>query len=149
MPALPARLAIPVLSVDAPVQDVLAASRILEVPNDPSHVGWWVASALVGAPSGAIVMDGHVDAAGIGPGALFGLGKLRSGDRVDIVTTSGQRASFRVYARQVLAKRAGLPASLFGATGPAQLILISCGGSFDRVTKSYDDNIVVYAAPVG
>jgi len=34
-------------------------------------------------------------------------------------------------------------------TGPSQLVLISCGGAFDRDRRSYEDNIVVIAKPVG
>ena len=34
-----------------------------------------------------------------------------------------------------------------GADGPPGLTLITCGGAFDRGVRSYEDNIVVRAAP--
>lgn len=34
-------------------------------------------------------------------------------------------------------------------TGPETLVLITCGGDFNPDINRYDDNIVVYAVPVG
>jgi hypothetical protein len=36
---------------------------------------------------------------------------------------------------------------LFVPDGPPGLVLITCGGSFDRGVRSYQDNIVVRAVP--
>jgi len=46
----------------------------------------------------------------------------------------------------VYRKHQGLPAALFRAIGPARLVLITCGGPFNSVARSYQDNIVVFAA---
>jgi len=43
-------------------------------------------------------------------------------------------------------KHQGLPAAVFSTTGPARLVLITCGGPFNAAARSYQDNIVVFAA---
>ena len=79
-------------------------------------------------------------------GALFGLAELKAGDRVSVSDARGRDWTYRVYARQVYRKHQGLPAALFSTTGPARLVLITCGGPFNSVARSYQDNIVVCAA---
>ena len=146
-PAAPARLAIPALGVRAPVVSISATAGVLEVPNDPAQVGWWPASALAGAANGSIVIDGHVDSAATGPGALFHLTDLGTGARIVITTTTGDQRSYVVIGRRVYPKTGGLPADVFAADGPPRLVLITCGGPFDHAAGSYLDNIVVFATP--
>ena len=43
-------------------------------------------------------------------------------------------------------KHQGLPAALFSTTAPARLVLVTCGGPFNAAARSYQDNIVVFAA---
>ena len=146
-PAAPTRLAIPALGVQAPVVPISATAGVLEVPNDPAQVGWWSASALAGAASGSIVIDGHVDSAATGPGALFHLTDLTVGARVIIATATGDQRRYVVIGRRVYPKTGGLPADVFAADGPPRLVLITCGGPFDHAAGSYLDNIVVFATP--
>ena len=147
LPAAPALLAIPTLQVRAAVVPVGVTGGILGVPADPAQVGWWSASALVGSATGSLVIDGHVDSAATGPGALFHLTDLTAGDRLVVTTTSGALRSYVVTGRRVYPKTGALPADLFALGGPARLVLITCGGPFDRAAGSYLDNIVVFAAP--
>ena len=45
--------------------------------------------------------------------------------------------------------KADLPLDeVFQRSGPPRLVLITCGGPFDRTTGSYQENIVVTAVPV-
>jgi Sortase domain len=143
LPAAPALLAIPALQVQAARRH----RGILDVPADPAQVGWWSASALAGSATGSVVIDGHVDSAATGPGALFHLADLSAGDRLVVTTTSGARRSYVVTGRRVYPKTGGLPADLFAIDGPPRLVLITCGGPFDRAAGSYLDNVVVFAAP--
>jgi hypothetical protein len=41
-----------------------------------------------------------------------------------------------------------LPPEVFAVGGPPRLVLITCGGAFDRRTRNYADNVVVVAEPV-
>ena len=142
----PVRLRIPAQRVDAPVTAVdVAPDGSLGVPADPAVVGWWRDGARPGGPAGSVVLDGHVDTYDRGPGALFRLPQLRPGDVVQLVTGS-RTVDYAVAAVRAYAK-ADLPADVFARTGAARLVLISCGGPFDRTRRSYRDNVVVYGLP--
>ena len=146
-PEPPTALALPALRVQATVVPVDSSGEILGVPADPAQVGWWTGSALPGAASGSVVIDGHIDSAATGPGAFFQLADLHIDDLLIITTTTGDRRNYAVTGRRTYPKADGLPPDLFATTGPPRLVLITCGGSFDRSTGSYSDNIVVFAAP--
>lgn len=148
LPAPPVQVAIGKLGVRAPVVPVLARYGQLDVPTNPMRLGWWTASARVGAPTGTVVIDGHVDAAGFGPGALFRLTELHTADQITVSSTTGHRQAYTVIGRRVYVKANGLPPELFDNTGPPRLVLITCGGPFDRTTHNYQDNIVIFAAPI-
>jgi hypothetical protein len=142
----PTALAIPALRVQATVVPVDSSGEILGVPADPAQVGWWTGSAPPGAASGTVVIDGHIDSATTGPGAFYQLADLHIDDLL-IITTTGDRRNYAVTGRRTYLKANGLPPDLFATTGPPRLVLITCGGSFDRSTGSYSHNIVVFATP--
>jgi sortase (surface protein transpeptidase) len=141
----PTRLRVPAIRVDAPVVPVGVDGRALAIPDDPSVVGWWRDGARPGAPTGTVVLAGHVDAWDTGPGALFHLSRMQPGDAVSVHTDTGDRGyvveAVRRYAKPEL------PAEVFARDGRPRLVLISCGGTFDRRIRSYTDNVVVYATP--
>src|ERR1700727_2074327 len=74
---------IPSLQVSAPASPESVTAGALGVPGDPAHVGWWMPS------SSELVVDGHVDMEGVGPGALYGVRDLRPGAQVTVQTTVG------------------------------------------------------------
>jgi len=100
---------------------------------------------MPGQPRGTVVLDGHVDSARAGPGALFDLANLGPGRHV-VVTTTGGTTTYVVAARAVYAKRS-LPRDVFDQGGPPRLVLLTCGGPFNSRTHHYDDNVVVFATP--
>ena len=148
-PVTPALLHLPTLGVTAPVDPVVSNHGVLQVPEDVSHVGWWHSSAAAGSSAGSTVLDGHIDSAVAGEGALFHLAQLNPGDPVAVTTSTGATVRYQVQARRVYVKERGLPAEVFDQRGPGRLVLISCGGAFDSQARSYQDNIVVFAAPIG
>ncbi|MEO6699921.1 MAG: class F sortase [Jatrophihabitantaceae bacterium] len=145
--SVPATVSIPSLNVTAQVLPVVNTGGVLGVPDDPAQLGWWTGGAQPGAARGSVIIDGHVDSASTGPGALFRLGRLNPGDRIAVTSRTGASHSYTVTGRRSYPKAAGLPAELFDRAGPSRLVLISCGGAFDRSAGSYLDNIVVFAAP--
>lgn len=143
--ATPTSIHIPALGVNAPITPVeVRPDGELAVPDDPRLVGWWQLGAHPDEP-GAVVIAGHVDTAHDGPGALFRLARARAGQPLTVQTNLGPRryvvTDVHHYAK------ADLPAHTFTATGPPHLILITCGGTFNTLTRQYADNIVVDAAP--
>ncbi len=143
----PVSLTIPSLGIAALVEHVGTTNGELGVPANPAHVGWWIGGALPGSTRGSVVIDGHVDSAVTGPGALFAISQLHPNAHVVVAITTGHALTYTVTAREILSKAAGLPPRIFTTTGPPRLVLITCGGPFDTTTRSYKDNIVVYATP--
>jgi hypothetical protein len=41
-----------------------------------------------------------------------------------------------------------LPDKLWRKSGPETLALITCGGDYNRSTRRYEQNIVIYAVPI-
>ncbi len=142
----PVRLRLARLDVDASVRPVsVGADGLLAVPTDPRQVGWWSSSARPAAPSGSIVIAGHVDSATLGLGALFRLREARAGDTVSLVDASDTSTRYTVVARRSYPKATLPAAEVFALDAGPRLVLITCGGRFDQTTRHYDDNIVVYA----
>lgn len=151
-PATPARppvhLRLPRLHIDAPVLPVsVGADGLLGVPDNPRELGWWSSSSRPGMPSGSVVIDGHVDSAALGLGALFRLREARPGDDVVLVNDAGRSTRYTVVARRTYAKTSLPVAEVFAADVGPRLVLLTCGGQFDQGTRHYADNIVVYAVP--
>ena len=143
----PMVLHLPTLNVTAHVDPVDSSDGVLQVPEDISRVGWWQHSAHPGSSTGSTVLDGHIDSAVAGEGALFHLAELAPGDPITVTTSTSATIAYRVQARRVYVKQDGLPADLFTQQGPARLVIISCGGTFNKQTRSYEENIAIYATP--
>jgi sortase (surface protein transpeptidase) len=145
----PARLRVPALGVDAPVDAIGVTERgDLVIPDAVDRVGWYRFGPAPGAPAGSVVVAGHVDSARQGRGALFDLRSVEVGARIDLVTESGRTFRYRVTGRETIAKRRLPTERLFDREGAPRLVVITCGGPFDRATSSYRDNLVVAADPV-
>ena len=119
----------------------------LGVPEDPATLGWWSGGAKPGEGRGSIVIDGHVDSSRYGPGVFAQLRYLDVGDRIEVSASGGGLRSYAVTGRRQFDKSA-LPAEVFDQGVGERLVLITCGGSFDRQTRHYSQNTVLYAVPV-
>ncbi|WP_345612021.1 class F sortase [Pseudonocardia adelaidensis] len=143
----PVELALPARGLRAPVVAVTTGPEgALVVPEPPSTVGWWSPSALAGGAGGTTVLAGHVDSRTGGLGALAVLRHVTEGEEVVLLGADGRSVGYRVTARRQYTK-AELPPEVFAAGGPPRLVLITCGGAFDRSTRHYADNVVVFAEP--
>ena len=118
----------------------------MEVPQ-PLDVGWYRFGPEPGQP-GSAVLAGHVASDGIN-GAFRHLDRLGVGDVIGIEFTDGSTISFEVT-DSIQVNKTALPFDeIFARSGPSQLALITCGGSFDYNARSYEDNIVVVATMLG
>jgi hypothetical protein len=144
----PARLRLPRLHIDAPVLPVTVdVNGLLGVPDNPRQLGWWSGGSRPGMPSGSVVIDGHVDSATLGLGALFHLSQARPGDEVVLTSAAGRSTRYLVVARRTYPKATLPAAEVFASDVRPRLVLLTCGGAFDQTTRHYADNIVVYAVP--
>jgi hypothetical protein len=144
----PTRLAMTRPAVQARVTPVrVERDGSLDIPADVREIGWWDGGAAPGSPVGTVVLAGHVDSASAGAGALFRLDQTEIGSRITLAG-DGRTQTYVVDARRRYPK-AELPgATLFAQGERPRLVLITCGGAFDRRTRHYTDNVVVFATPV-
>lgn len=144
--AVPVRVVIPAIGVDAPVVPLgLEPTGALEAPAGVAETGWWADGPEPGE-AGPAVVAGHVDSQA-GPAVFYRLGELRPGDRVEITRADGSQVAF-VVERLAQHPKADFPTeAVYGDTAGPALRLITCGGAFDRSTGHYVDNVIVYAAP--
>jgi hypothetical protein len=148
----PATLRIPAIRVDSPVDQVgLNPDRTMEVPAEGTpgydHAAWFRYSVTPGR-QGPSVIIGHVDSAEAGPSVFFELGRLRPGERAEVVRADGVTVTFEVTEVAVYPKDAFPTDRVYGPTAGPELRLITCGGSFDSGAGSYRDNTVVFARGV-
>jgi len=144
----PVQLRLERLAVTAHIDPVpVEPGGALAVPANPGRVGWWQSGARPGSGRGSVVIDGHVDDFRLGAGALFDLRRSRPGDVVAVRDTLGRSFRYVVTGLREYPKRTLPAAQVFAQGGPERLVLITCGGAFDRRTRQYADNIVVYALP--
>ena len=147
--AVPKRVRIASRGIDATVTPVGIdmAHGVLGVPEDIQRTGWWKDGQAPGSSTGTILIAGHVDSAKAGAGAFFHLVQARRGDIVEVTAADGKTFRYRVTATRRMLK-ADLPLDVWSQTGPARLVLVTCGGPFDSSIGRYRDNIVVTAVPV-
>jgi sortase (surface protein transpeptidase) len=142
--ALPARLRIPAIGVDTPLIRLgLDAHGAVEPPSPWQKAGWYTGSVRPGQAGPAVIL-GHVDSTS-GPAVFYRLATLRSGDVVEVTRTDGTRATFRVSGRQQVAKSRFPTDLVYGPTLEPSLRLVTCGGTVDRRSGHYRDNIIVSA----
>jgi hypothetical protein len=124
------------------------ADGAVGVPDPPTTLGWWSAGARPGDPRGSVVIVGHIDSRTSGLGTLAVLPTLRIDEPIDVRADDERTVRYRVVARRQY-RKTELPLDVFAQDSPGRLVLITCGGKFDRERHSYEDNVVVYAVPAG
>lgn len=146
-PDMPVSLEVSGVNISAEVVPVgIADDGQMELPPHPDVIGWYRFGPTAGDGAGSIVLAGHVDSRTYGLGQFARLHESEAGDEVLVRTESGRDLRYTVVDVRSLPK-AELPlADVFSREGHERLLLITCGGDFDR-QQGYADNIVVTAVP--
>jgi hypothetical protein len=143
-PAPPVRLWIPAIAVSTPL---VRLGRLpdgsIEVPKDWDTAGWYDLGPRPGQPGPAVIL-GHVDSR-TGPAVFYRLRALRPQDVVRVGLADGRILVFRVQRVERYPKDKFPTEAVYFPTLNRELRLITCGGEFDYASRSYRDNIVVYA----
>jgi sortase (surface protein transpeptidase) len=140
----PARVSIPAIGVDSVLTGIgVDGSGALVPPADVDQAGWFAAGPAPGEV-GPAVLAGHVDDR-TGPAVFFRLEELTAGDQVVVTRGDGQPVAFTVTRVAAYPKSDFATAEVYGPTTGPELRLITCGGTFDRSRRRYQDNVVVYA----
>ncbi|MCL3861671.1 class F sortase [Actinotalea sp. K2] len=150
-PVPPVSVSVPALGIDLPIDPVgVQDDGQMEIPPLAERAGWYRFGAAPGQQEGTSVIAAHVDSvasAGLGPFAR--LKDLAQGDLVDVTLEDGTTHRYAVTSVVALAKPEVTWDDIFTREGGHRLTLITCGGSFQREARSYTDNVIVTAEPVG
>ncbi|MGW1670497.1 class F sortase [Streptomyces sp. NPDC002324] len=146
--ARPQRLDIPAMGVQAPVvARGLDRDGAIEPPSygQPGVVGWYAGGARPGA-TGAALFVGHVDTE-TRPAVFYKLSALSVGEKIRVTRSDGRIAEFTVDDVQVIGRDDFDAERVYGVrqSGRAELRLVTCGGTFDKATRTYTANVVVSA----
>lgn len=158
---LPVELIIPAIGVNATIIDLgltkspipsldltkgsLNTSPLDHQPEALDEVGWYTGSVRPGQ-IGPAVIAGHINYSG--PGVFEYLTDLRVGDLIYVKRFGGSIVEFRVTMVQTKLKTDFPTGGVFDPTPDAELRLISCTGTLNRVTHHYNSNVIVYAQEV-
>ncbi len=149
--ARPISIYIPAINVSSPVNSVgLNPDHTMETPHPGSlfdQAAWYRYSPTPGQ-MGPSVIVGHVDSA-MGPSVFFKLGALKPGQRIKVTRADHTTAAFEVDSVESFLKNSFPSRIVYGDTDYPALRLITCGGSFDKETGGYRNNIVVFAHLIG
>jgi sortase (surface protein transpeptidase) len=144
--AVPVRLRIPVVGVDTRLEGLgRAADRTIALPSAPGVAGWYDEGPRPGQAGPAVII-GHVDW-DHSPAVFYRLSELRPGAAVHVDRADGSTVRFRVTSRKQIAKSRFPTDDVYAPDLAPSLRLITCGGSFDRASRNYRDNVIVFAAP--
>lgn len=133
--------------VAAPVVDVgVEPNGEMEIPG-ATEIGWYRYGPTPG-DAGSAVLAAHIAFNGR-DGVFRDLDDIEVGAIVEIRYEDGSSQRFRVIETAQYAKDELPVDRIFAKAGAPQLTLITCGGDFNRSLRSYSDNVVAYAEPIG
>ena len=140
----PVTLRIPKININAKIQQTgVNAKGNMGVPTNYSDVAWYKHGTIPGQ-IGSAVIDGHVDN-GLGLSGVFkNLNKLVAGDDIYVATKTGRELHFVVQSVNSYPYKSVPLDALFSRTDDARLNLITCGGTWVKSDKTYDQRFVVY-----
>lgn len=141
--AIPLRLRIPAIGVDAPVQRLgVLGSGALGVPDNWTSVGWYPGGPAPGQPGEALI-DGHLDSY-TAPAVFWRLRQLRPGEAITVDTSRGGVLTFTVQRLQAIPYQEPL-GPLLHSTGTPGLELITCAGTWLPGQQIYNQRLLVTA----
>jgi LPXTG-site transpeptidase (sortase) family protein len=143
-PPVPAEMMISIdrLGIEASVVPVgLRRDGSMDIPFDPTVVGWYSLGRRPGEPGNA-VLAGHLDAPGGVRGVFHNLEQLQPGDVVTTRDGSGEK-KFLVSDVRAYPYDAAPMEELFGAGEEKILRLITCHGTWNALEQKYSERLVV------
>ncbi|THG31004.1 class F sortase [Naasia lichenicola] len=144
----PTRIVIADVGIDMAVEPVgVLDDGAMQIPANVAVAGWYRFGSDLASAAGTTVLAAHVDSLEYGLGPFARLTELAAGARITVFDASGAPHDFLLTAARETAK-ADLPvAEVFDRQGPPRLMLITCGGAFDRQSLTYADNVILTAVP--
>ncbi len=145
----PRRISMSGVDIDGPIIPEGVTDGVMDLPKDPNTVGWWSSGAAPGSPVGTVLMAAHLDSKELGKGMMANLKNTPVGSSITITGDPGQApVKYRVDARRNYPKSTLPFAKLLVQGENPRLVLVTCGGTYNRDAGGYSDNVVVIATPV-
>ena len=147
----PVALALPALDIALPVDPVgVEADGQMEIPPLAERGGWYRFGPSPADAQRTAVIAAHVDSeASAGLGAFARLPDAQVGDVVEVTMADGSVRTYAVTSVERQAKPEIDWSLIFERDGAPRLVLVTCGGVFQRDVGHYTDNVIVTAEPVG
>jgi len=140
----PMHLRIPEINVDADIEYVgLTSGGAMGVPKNQDNVAWFKLGQRPGE-DGSAVIAGHYGLKN-GKGSVFdSLHKLIKGDKLYIEDDKGKIITFVVREIKSYNPQADATEVFNSSDGKSHLNLITCEGTWDKISKSYSQRLVVF-----
>lgn len=149
--SLPIRLGAPIhliiskINIDVLVGRVgLTAQGAMDAPKNPEEVAWFELGVNPGE-IGSAVIAGHYGWKDGRKAVFDNLNKLVKGDKIQIKNENGENISFVVRESRKYNEQADSSLIFSSNDEKSHLNLITCGGVWNKVTKSYSQRLVVFA----
>ncbi len=126
----------------------LESNGDMSLPVSPFVAGWYEFGSAPDSRRGAIVLAAHVDSLAEGVGPFSRLKDAREGMTVEVEDDEGELHRYVVETVERIEKDEVDFDAVFTDQGETHLVLITCGGVWDRDRSSYTDNYIVTARPV-
>jgi sortase (surface protein transpeptidase) len=147
-PAPFARLLIPTIGVNAPIESIgVRSDGAMETPRQSpwNDVGWYNAGPHPGE-RGSAVIAGHLDRPGGNPAVFWRLRDLRVGDSVLVVDASGKTLPFHVTRIMSYPPQDAPVQDIFGNNAGRFLNLTTCAGDWIPTQHQTALRLVVYTS---
>lgn len=142
--AEPTHIAIPAIDVHSDLER-LGRDRDggIAGPIEWDAAGWYAPGVRPGQRGPAVIL-GHVDSHD-GPAVFYRLRDLERGEEVTVTRRDGSTVTFAVDRIERHPKTRFPTDDVYLPTAAPTLRLVTCGGTFDRASGHYRDNLVVFA----
>jgi LPXTG-site transpeptidase (sortase) family protein len=142
---IPYKIKIPAIKLDTYVEQVgVTPEGNMDVPKNIWNTAWFSEGGFRPGEKGNAVIAGHLDAPGT-KAIFWDLNRLKIGDKIYVIDVAGRELTFEITGLQVYFANNAPLQEIFGASNFARLNLITCGGSFDRNSRSYNQRLVVFS----
>jgi len=148
MKAVPARLLIPTIGINASIEAVgVTPEGDLAVParNPWENVGWYSSGPHPGE-RGSAVIDGHLDRPGDSTAVFWRLRDVQVGDNVMVIDGTGTTLRFHVTAIALYPPQNAPIQQIFGNNSDSYLNLITCAGDWIPSQHQTTLRLVVYTS---
>jgi LPXTG-site transpeptidase (sortase) family protein len=141
----PARLKVPSLGINAPVEAVgKKADGSMGTPSAWGSVAWYKLGSKPGG-AGNAVFAGHVNNALTTAGVFEHLGQISLGDKIEVEDSQGNTLVFQVTEITSYEANDAPLDTIFSTEGPSQVVLITCDGDWSDAEHQFERRLVVVA----